>query len=206
MGQYLEEITYKFQKKIVKAWLLQGHRVDGRQKNEIRPPGRRGRGGAPGTAPPSSPGPDPGAVRSYPEHPLRLPVAGHHLGGRSALYAPLQLPRLLRGRGQGRPGVNRRERATAPWPSGPWVSRDPLGGGFPYAIRVVSEVVSSNGSTSQGSICGSTLALMDNGVPIKAPCGKDLLRPDPGRRRLLHHLHRHPGGGGLPRRDGLQGW
>ncbi|MBQ7714081.1 MAG: polyribonucleotide nucleotidyltransferase, partial [Oscillospiraceae bacterium] len=40
---------------------------------------------------------------------------------------------------------------------------------FPYAIRVVSEVVSSNGSTSQGSICGSTLALMDAGVPIKAP-------------------------------------
>ena len=40
---------------------------------------------------------------------------------------------------------------------------------FPYAIRVVSEVLSSNGSTSQGSICASTLALMDAGVPIKAP-------------------------------------
>ncbi|MBR5344053.1 MAG: S1 RNA-binding domain-containing protein, partial [Oscillospiraceae bacterium] len=40
---------------------------------------------------------------------------------------------------------------------------------FPYAIRVVSEVLSSNGSTSQGSICGTTLALMDAGVPIKAP-------------------------------------
>ena len=40
---------------------------------------------------------------------------------------------------------------------------------FPYAIRVVSEVLSSNGSTSQGSICGSTLALMDAGVPIKEP-------------------------------------
>ena len=40
---------------------------------------------------------------------------------------------------------------------------------FPYAIRVVSEVLSSNGSTSQGSICGSTLALMDAGVPLKAP-------------------------------------
>ncbi len=40
---------------------------------------------------------------------------------------------------------------------------------FPYVIRVVSEVLSSNGSTSQGSICGSTLALMDAGVPIKAP-------------------------------------
>ena len=40
---------------------------------------------------------------------------------------------------------------------------------FPYAIRLVSEVVSSNGSTSQGSVCGSTLSLMDAGVPIKAP-------------------------------------
>ena len=76
---------------------------------------------------------------------------------------------------------------------------------FPYAIRVVSEVLSSNGSTSQGSICGSTLALMDAGVPIKAPvagisCG--LIQDDDG---VLHHLHRHPGRGGLPRRDGLQG-
>ena len=40
---------------------------------------------------------------------------------------------------------------------------------FPYCIRLVSEVLSSNGSTSQGSVCGSTLALMDAGVPIKAP-------------------------------------
>ena len=40
---------------------------------------------------------------------------------------------------------------------------------FPYSIRVVSEVLSSNGSTSQGSVCGSTLALMDAGVPIKRP-------------------------------------
>jgi polyribonucleotide nucleotidyltransferase len=42
---------------------------------------------------------------------------------------------------------------------------------FPYTLRVVSEVVSSNGSTSMGSVCGSTLALMDAGVPIKAPVG-----------------------------------
>ncbi len=40
---------------------------------------------------------------------------------------------------------------------------------FPYAIRLVSEVLSSNGSTSQGSVCGSTMALMDAGVPIKRP-------------------------------------
>ena len=82
MDQYLEEFTYKFQKKIVKAWLLEGHRVDGRLH----------------------PGPDPGALRLHPGHPLRLPEAGHHLGGDGeAVYAPLQLPRLLRGRGQARP-------------------------------------------------------------------------------------------------------
>src|SRR6202022_785546 len=40
---------------------------------------------------------------------------------------------------------------------------------FPYTLRLVSEVLSSNGSTSMGSVCGSTLALMDAGVPIKAP-------------------------------------
>ena len=54
---------------------------------------------------------------------------------------------------------------------------------FPYAIRTVSETMESNGSTSQGSICGSTLALMDAGVPIKAPvagisCG--LIQDDDG--------------------------
>ena len=40
---------------------------------------------------------------------------------------------------------------------------------FPYAIRVVSEVVSSNGSTSMGSVCGTSLALLDAGVPLKKP-------------------------------------
>ena len=59
---------------------------------------------------------------------------------------------------------------------------------FPYAIRVVSEVLSSNGSTSQASVCGSTLALMDAGVPIKAPvagisCG--LITAEDGRRYLV---------------------
>ncbi len=45
----------------------------------------------------------------------------------------------------------------------------PAGTEFPYTIRLVSEVLESNGSTSMGSVCGSTLALMDAGVPIKAP-------------------------------------
>ena len=99
MDQYLEEITYKFQKKIVKAWLLEGHRVDGRQKNEIRPLAAevgvlpRVHGSALFTR-----GQTQVLSVCNPEHPLRLPEAGHHLGGRGeALYAPLQLPRLLRG-------------------------------------------------------------------------------------------------------------
>ena len=45
----------------------------------------------------------------------------------------------------------------------------PAGDKFPYTLRLVSEVLSSNGSTSMGSVCGSTLSLMDAGVPIKAP-------------------------------------
>lgn len=56
---------------------------------------------------------------------------------------------------------------------------------FPYAIRTVSEVVSSNGSTSQASICGSTLALMDAGVPIKAPVAgiaMGLMKSDDGKK------------------------
>ena len=133
MDQYLEEITYKFQKKIVKAWLLEGHRVDGRQKNEIRPLGRRSGRAAPGPRlRPVHPRPDPGPLRLHPGHPVRLPEAGHHLGrDREALYAPLQLPRLLRGRGQARPfprppGDRPRRSGRA----GP-AARDPLCGGVP---------------------------------------------------------------------------
>ncbi len=75
------------------------------------------------------------------------------------------MPRLLRGRGLKRP-VPAARSATALWPRRRCVPVIPPVEEFPYAIRVVSEVVSSNGSTSQGSICGSTLALMDAGVPI----------------------------------------
>lgn len=59
---------------------------------------------------------------------------------------------------------------------------------FPYTIRVVSEALSSNGSTSMGSICGSTLALMDAGVPIKAPVSgvaMGLITDDSGRYKIL---------------------
>jgi polyribonucleotide nucleotidyltransferase len=59
---------------------------------------------------------------------------------------------------------------------------------FPYTIRVVSEALSSNGSTSMGSVCGSTLALMDAGVPIKAPVSgvaMGLITDDSGRYKIL---------------------
>jgi polyribonucleotide nucleotidyltransferase len=59
---------------------------------------------------------------------------------------------------------------------------------FPYAIRVVSEALSSNGSTSMGSVCGSTLALMDAGVPIKAPVSgvaMGLITDETGRYKIL---------------------
>ncbi|HMD81168.1 MAG TPA: polyribonucleotide nucleotidyltransferase, partial [Anaerolineales bacterium] len=59
---------------------------------------------------------------------------------------------------------------------------------FPYAIRVVSEALASNGSTSMGSVCGSTLALMDAGVPIKAPVSgvaMGLITDDTGRYKIL---------------------
>ncbi|MCC7363456.1 MAG: polyribonucleotide nucleotidyltransferase [Dehalococcoidia bacterium] len=59
---------------------------------------------------------------------------------------------------------------------------------FPYALRVVSEVMSSNGSTSMASVCGSTLALMDAGVPIKAPVAgiaMGLIMGDDGNYRVL---------------------
>ncbi len=60
---------------------------------------------------------------------------------------------------------------------------------FPYTIRVVSEVLSSNGSTSMASVCGSTLSLMDAGVPIKAPVGGIAMglitEPETGRYRVL---------------------
>ena len=60
---------------------------------------------------------------------------------------------------------------------------------FPYALRLVSEVMSSNGSTSQASVCGSTLALMDAGVPIKAPvagCAMGLIKdPESGKIAIM---------------------
>ncbi|GAA3042316.1 hypothetical protein GCM10020000_21550 [Streptomyces olivoverticillatus] len=79
---------------------------------------------------------------------------------------------------------------------------------FPYAIRQVSEALGSNGSTSMGSVCASTMSLLNAGVPLKAPRRRYRHGPDlRGDRRqdALRRPHRHPRCGGRVRRHGLQG-
>ena len=185
MDQYLEEITYKFQKMIVKKWLLEGHRVDGRQKNEIRPLDAE--------------------VGVLP----RVHGTGLFTRGQTQVLSVCTLDTLSANQkldtiweetekrymhhynfpgysvGEAKPARSpgRREIGHGALAERALLPVIPPVEEFPYAIRVVSEVVSSNGSTSQGSICGSTLALMDAGVPIKAPvagisCG--LIQDDDG--------------------------
>ena len=185
MDQYLDEITYKFQKKIVKAWLLEGHRVDGRQKNEIRPLDAE--------------------VGVLP----RVHGSGLFTRGQTQVLSVATLDTLSANQkldtiweetekrymhhynfpgysvGEAKPARSpgRREIGHGALAERALLPVIPPVEEFPYAIRVVSEVVSSNGSTSQGSICGSTLALMDAGVPISAPvagisCG--LIQDDDG--------------------------
>ncbi len=77
-------------------------------------------------------------------------------------------------------------------------------GTFPYVIRVVSEITESNGSSSMASVCGTSLSLMDAGVPIKAPVAgvaMGLIKED----ERLRGAHGHPRRRGSPRRHGLQG-
>ncbi|CDC73589.1 MULTISPECIES: polyribonucleotide nucleotidyltransferase [environmental samples] len=185
MDKYLEEFTYKFQKKIVKQWLLEGHRVDGRQKNEIRPLAAE--------------------VGVLP----RAHGSGLFTRGQTQVLSVCTLDTLSACQkldtiwedtekrymhhynfpgysvGEAKPARSpgRREIGHGALAERALLPVLPSVEEFPYAIRVVSEVLSSNGSTSQGSICGSTLALMDAGVPIKAPvagisCG--LIQDDDG--------------------------
>ena len=185
MDQYLEEFTYKFQKKIVKQWLLEGHRVDGRQKNEIRPLAAevgvlprthgsglftRGQTQVLSVCTLDTLSACQKLDTIWPEESKRYM---HHYN-----FPGYSVGEAKPARSPGRREIGHgalAERALLPVL--------PSEEEFPYAIRVVSEVVSSNGSTSQGSICGSTLALMDAGVPIKAPvagisCG--LIQDDDG--------------------------
>ena len=185
MDKYLEEFTYKFQKKIVKAWLLQGHRVDGRAKNEIRPlsaevgvlPKVHGSGLF-----------TRGQTQVLSVATLNTLAASQKLDtiweeDEKRYMHHYNFPPYSVGEAKAPRSTNRREYGHGALAERALVPVLPSVDEFPYAIRVVSEVLSSNGSTSQGSICGSTLALMDAGVPIKAPvagisCG--LIQDDDG--------------------------
>ena len=185
MDKYLEEITYKFQKKIVKAWLLEGHRVDGRAKNEIRPLAAevgvlpRVHGSGLFTR---------GQTQVLSVCTLNTLSAAQKLDTiweeeEKRYMHHYNFPSYSVGEARAARSVNRREKGHGALAERALEPVIPSQEDFPYAIRVVSEVLSSNGSTSQGSICGSTLALMDAGVPISAPvagisCG--LIQDDDG--------------------------
>ena len=168
----LDLISYKLQKKVVRTWLLEeGKRVDGRGINEIRPLAAE--------------------VGVLP----RVHGSGLFTRGQTQVLSVATLDTLSANQkldtiweetekrymhhynfpgysvGEAKPSRSpgRREIGHGALAERALLPVIPSVDEFPYAIRVVSEVVSSNGSTSQGSICGSTLALMDAGVPIKAP-------------------------------------
>ncbi len=172
MPVIINELIYKIQKKIVRRWLIEEKkRVDGRRMDEIRPlaaevgvlPRTHGTGlftrgqtqvltvatlGTIGEAQKLD-GIDDEDSKRYMHH-YNMP--GYSTGEAKSLRSP-----------------GRREIGHGALAERSLVPVLPSVEEFPYAIRLVSEVVSSNGSTSQASVCGSTLALMDAGVPIKAP-------------------------------------
>lgn len=168
----IDECMYRAQKSIVRRWLLdEQKRVDGRKMDEIRPLAAE--------------------VAILPRaHGSGLFTRGQTQVLTVATLGSISDEQLLDGIdgevekrymhhynfpsfsvGETRPsrGPGRREIGHGALAERALVPVIPSIDEFPYAIRLVSEVVSSNGSTSQGSVCGSTLALMDAGVPITAP-------------------------------------
>ncbi|MBQ5316562.1 MAG: polyribonucleotide nucleotidyltransferase [Oscillospiraceae bacterium] len=167
----IDECIYKLQKKIVRNWLYEGKRVDGRGLDDIRPLAAE--------------------VGLLPRvHGSGLFTRGQTQVLTIATLAPVSEAQKIDGLdeedskrymhhynfpsysvGETKPsrGPGRREIGHGALAERALLPVIPPVEEFPYALRLVSEVLSSNGSTSQGSICGSTLALMDAGVPIKAP-------------------------------------
>ncbi|MBR5031703.1 MAG: polyribonucleotide nucleotidyltransferase, partial [Clostridia bacterium] len=168
----INECMYKLQKKIVRHWLKEERRrVDGRRMDQIRPLAAE--------------------VGLLPRtHGSAMFTRGQTQVVTVATLAPLREAQLLDGIDEeetkrymhhyNMPGYSVGEAKASRSPGrreighGALAERAlepviPAQEDFPYAIRLVSEVVSSNGSTSQASVCGSTLALMDAGVPISAP-------------------------------------
>jgi len=167
----LEDFLYKLQKIVVREWLLQGKRVDGRAMDEIRPLSAevgllprvhgsglftRGQTQVLTTATLGTISDQQKLDNIYGDEFKRYM---HHYN-----FPPFST-------GEARPlrGPSRREIGHGALAERALEPVIPDESEFPYSIRLVSEVLSSNGSTSQGAICGSTLALMDAGVPIKAP-------------------------------------
>lgn len=168
----IDECIYKLQKYVVRRWLLdEQKRVDGRGMDEIRPlaaevgllPRVHGSGlftrGQTQVLSIATLGPvsDEQRLDGIDENTFKRYMHNYN-------FPSYSVGETKPSRGPGRREIGHgalAERALVPVL--------PSEEEFPYAIRVVSEVLSSNGSTSQGSICGSTLALMDAGVPIKAP-------------------------------------
>ena len=170
-GANLPECVDKLQKKIVRRWLANGKRVDGRGMEEIRPlasevgvlsrahgSGMFTRGQTQGlTICTLGTMGDAQELDTIFEEKEKRYI--HHYN-----FPSFSVGETRPSRGPGRREIGHgalAERALLPV--------IPSAEEFPYAMRLVSEVISSNGSTSQGSVCGSTLALMDAGVPIKAP-------------------------------------
>ncbi len=168
---HIDVCLYKMQKKVVKKWLLEGKRVDGRGMDEIRPldaevgllPRVHGSGlfsrGQTQVLSICTLNTLSAAQKLdtiYPEESKRYI---HHYN----------FPAFSTGEARAARSTSRREIGHGALAEKALLPVIPSIEEFPYAIRVVSEVLSSNGSTSQGSICGSTLALMDAGVPIKRP-------------------------------------
>ncbi len=169
--QYMDEILYKLQKKVVKKWLLAGKRVDGRQMNEIRPlasevgliPAVHGSGLF-----------TRGQTQVLSIATLNTLSMSQKLDTiweeeEKRFMHHYNMPPYSCGEARAARSTGRREYGHGALVEKALEAVIPEVEDFPYAIRVVSEVLSSNGSTSQGSICGTTLALMDAGVPLKAP-------------------------------------
>lgn len=171
MGKYMEECLYRLQKYVVKHWLLEGKRVDGRAMDQIRPLAAevgvlpRAHGSALFTR---------GQTQVLTAATLSTLSSAQKLDTifeeqEKRYMHHYNFPSFSVGEARGSRSTNRREIGHGALAERALEPVLPSAEEFPYAIRLVSEVLSSNGSTSQGSVCASTLALMDAGVPIKAP-------------------------------------
>ncbi|MBR3962211.1 MAG: polyribonucleotide nucleotidyltransferase [Oscillospiraceae bacterium] len=168
----IDEAIYKLQKYVVRRWLIDdGKRVDGRGLDEIRPLAAevgllpRTHGSGMFTR---------GQTQVLTIATLGLVSESQELDGIDGVATKrymhqYNMPSYSVGETRPSRGPGRREIGHGALAERALEPVIPPVEEFPYAIRTVSEVLSSNGSTSQGAICGSTLALMDAGVPIKKP-------------------------------------